>query len=105
MTAVFKIRDSSITFSSKAKRSGPIVIIALPHIRPDSSDLPGGTRLPMQAAQQCAFFPLVALHTLQDIVEHLDGLDDVRSLIQHDAFRPLAHHRIANLGPARFAGL
>jgi hypothetical protein len=41
---------------------------------------------------------LVRLHPGQDVVERPDRIEDMRALVQHDAFGAVAHRRIRDLG-------
>src|SRR5687768_16050701 len=56
--------------------------------------------LPVQAAQQGAFFSLVSFHALQNIIQHLNRLNNVGPLVKHDALGSLAHGGIGDFGPA-----
>lgn len=55
----------------------------------------------MQLWQQGILLVVMLSHSTQDVVEYDDRFVDVGSLVQHDAFSPLAHRRVADLGPRR----
>jgi hypothetical protein len=44
---------------------------------------------------------VVLSHPAQNVVQHHYGFIDVRSLVQHDAFRTLPHRGVADLGARR----
>jgi hypothetical protein len=47
----------------------------------------------MKAPQQGTLFLLMGLHPMQDVVLRLNGLDDMRALVQHDTFGAHTHRR------------
>ena len=49
-----------------------------------------------QRPQQGALFGLVILHATQDVVQRAHRLRDMRPLVEHHTFGPLAHGRIGN---------
>ena len=48
---------------------------------------------------------LMTVHPAEDVVQHMDRLHHVRPLVEHDAFRPVRHRRVGDLGPRRQAVL
>lgn len=50
----------------------------------------------VQPTQARAFFALVLLHAAKDVVQHTDGLHEMWSLIQHDAFCALTHRGVGD---------
>lgn len=58
-----------------------------------------------QLAQHGPFFGLMLLHPTENIVQQPHGAEHVRSLVEHDTFRAVAHRRIRDLGPRRHAFL
>ena len=48
---------------------------------------------------------LVGLHSPQDIVEHVNGIQDMRPLVEHHAFSPPAHRGVGDLGTRRLTRL
>lgn len=44
----------------------------------------------MQFSEHGQFLGLMRLHAAQNVVQSADGADDVRSLVEHDAFGPVS---------------
>lgn len=57
------------------------------------------TELPhAEFAQLWALFALMLLHTAQDVVQDLFGLNYVRALVQHDTLGAIRHRCVSDLG-------
>ena len=59
----------------------------------------------VELAEHGALLFLVGLHAAKDVVENADGSNDVRALVEHDAFGALAHRGVRDFGARRDAGL
>src|SRR5271157_6314848 len=62
----------------------------------ERGEVPLGARPETEAAQECALLALVRLHAAHDIVEDADRFEDVRALVEHNAFGALAHGRVGD---------
>lgn len=59
----------------------------------------------MQFPEHGTLLRLMTMHPAQDVVQHVDRLYHVRSLVEHDALCPVGHRRVGNLSPRRQAVL
>ena len=59
----------------------------------------------LKLSQHRSLLRLMPMHAAENVVENVNRLHDVRSLVEHDALRAVRHRRIGNLRPRGLAVL